>query len=203
MWQELSYPWQRTLELAWESYREGSLPIAAVLVDTQGRIVASGRNRTREASFTNRKMAHAEMDLMLQLVYDEHPDIRRYSFYTSMEPCPMCMGSIVMTDVRRVYMAVRDPWAGCSNMLQLPYVASKKMEVAFVGGSVERAAALLYAHKELEILQERIPEFIQCFQECYPLEFAAAAKLLTAGDLKRLAASGSEMSKVFDLLLQC
>jgi tRNA(adenine34) deaminase len=41
MYDSLSTPWQVCVDLAWEAYCAGSLPIAAVIVDEVGNIVAT------------------------------------------------------------------------------------------------------------------------------------------------------------------
>ena len=48
LWSTLEEPWQVCLTLAWKSYVQGSLPIAAVIVDEQNNVVAQGRNRLRD-----------------------------------------------------------------------------------------------------------------------------------------------------------
>ena len=105
-WENIETPWQLTLELAWESFKNGSLPIAALIVNLEGDVITTGRNQMFEQTIKNRKMAHAEMNALMSLPYEEHPEIRKYTMYTTTEPCPMCMGSIVMSDLRKVKIAL-------------------------------------------------------------------------------------------------
>ncbi len=42
----LPHPWLLCLEEAWESRRQGSIPIGAVVLDAAGKVLARGRNRT-------------------------------------------------------------------------------------------------------------------------------------------------------------
>ena len=44
VWTDLDEIWQRAMTLAWTSFCEGNLPIAAVLTDPEGHIVSEGRN---------------------------------------------------------------------------------------------------------------------------------------------------------------
>jgi tRNA(adenine34) deaminase len=44
MWEDLSIPWKVSFEEAWEAYCSGSLPIGAVLVDSDHNIISRGRN---------------------------------------------------------------------------------------------------------------------------------------------------------------
>jgi len=44
-WDRLSLPWQACLEEAWSAYCASTIPIGAVVVDADGRILSRGRNR--------------------------------------------------------------------------------------------------------------------------------------------------------------
>ena len=45
VWRELEEPWRASLELAWEAYRAGTVPVGAVVAGADGSVVARGRNR--------------------------------------------------------------------------------------------------------------------------------------------------------------
>ncbi|MDO8754494.1 MAG: hypothetical protein Q7J80_11410, partial [Anaerolineales bacterium] len=75
MWDPLALPsqknsrivWQAALEMAWEAYCAGTIPIGAVVADADGRIVARGRNRILDTSAPDRQiyndmLAHAEIN---------------------------------------------------------------------------------------------------------------------------------------------
>jgi len=44
MWDQLEKPWQACFELGWTSFKKGSFPIGAVIVDETGEIIAKGRS---------------------------------------------------------------------------------------------------------------------------------------------------------------
>jgi tRNA(adenine34) deaminase len=73
MWADLPAQRQACLELAWESYRKGSIPIAAVICDRDEIIVSSGRNRSQGApapsgnQIVGGSLAHAEINALLGL----------------------------------------------------------------------------------------------------------------------------------------
>lgn len=52
MYTSLAKPWQVCVDLAWEAYCAGSVPIAAVITNEYGEIVATGRNRLFETEQT-------------------------------------------------------------------------------------------------------------------------------------------------------
>lgn len=116
MWEDLNVPWQEAFALAWESYKKKTIPIGAVIVDEQQNIIARGRNRIFDVESSNclagTDMAHAEMTALLQLKIKKHPNIRSYTLYTTMEPCPMCMGTIFMMHIGKLEYAAKDSFAG-------------------------------------------------------------------------------------------
>lgn len=68
MWENLDKPWQEALEMAWEAYGKGTIPIGCVIVNKQGEIISRGRNRIFDLKSSNPlagcNMAHAEMTAM-------------------------------------------------------------------------------------------------------------------------------------------
>ncbi len=135
MWAQLSFPWQAAIELAWEANCLGSLPIGAVIVDGQGKLVGSGRNRLKEprgygiAYLAGLPLAHAEVNALIALDYQK-VNPRECTLYTTTEPCPMCAGALVMAGVRHVCFASRDPWAGSTGLYATDtYIGSKHVRV--------------------------------------------------------------------------
>ncbi len=108
--------WREPFELAWEAFRAGSRPIGAVLVDAEGAVVASGRNRSQEAiappgQLAGAAIAHAEVNVLAQL-----PSGRRYGDHrllTTLEPCLLCSGALLHAHVGTVVYAAPDSmWRG-------------------------------------------------------------------------------------------
>ncbi|HBG01422.1 MAG TPA: hypothetical protein DDW87_07615, partial [Firmicutes bacterium] len=116
MWRSVDAYWQETLGLAWEAFREGNVPVGSIIVDAEGGIVSRGQNAIFD-SFSNSPLAgtnvaHAEMNALCQLQKGDHGAIRRYTLYTSLEPCPMCFGAAVMMGIRHIRYGARDAIAG-------------------------------------------------------------------------------------------
>jgi len=201
LWQEIETPWQLTLELAWESFKKSSLPIAAIITDTDGNIVCTGRNQIFEQTMKNRKMAHAEMNALMNLPYDEHPNIRKYTMYTTTEPCPMCMGSIVMSDLRKVRIAMADPWAGAVKICEnLPYIASKGIDISFVGGVVEKLVIVLAAYRELELSKGKINPVAERLKQHQPEMFALGESLFNKNTLRECADKNFALCRVLEVI---
>ena len=98
----------------------GERPIGAVIVH-RGQIV--GRGRAEHIGRHNR-LAHAELNALLATatsLYDfPHDD---GVIYTTAEPCEMCLGAIVMSDViNHIVYALADRWINPAPMLDIPHV---------------------------------------------------------------------------------
>ena len=112
----------RCLELAVEGFHAGSFPVGAVLLGTDGQVIAEGRNRMGEPTapegrLRNTALAHAEMDVMAQLRLGDYEDT---ILYTSLEPCLLCQAALTMTHIGEVrYLA---PDSICIGLDRLPEI---------------------------------------------------------------------------------
>jgi tRNA(adenine34) deaminase len=107
----------------------GDLPIGAVVV-CGGVVVGRRRNRIRSEGD---KVRHAEIEALenaRNVRASRHLDC---IVYTTIEPCVMCLGAIVMTDIRHVVFGLPDPARGGSDMFtSIPYV--KRQIHSYLGG---------------------------------------------------------------------
>ena len=70
----------------------------------RGAIVARGRARQREL---HSQLAHAELQALLTGGEALWKRYERTVLFTTMEPCPMCLGATVMADVPHIVFAAR------------------------------------------------------------------------------------------------
>ncbi len=88
----------------------GEVPVGAVLVAPDGRIVARAGNRTRELADPT---AHAEILAIRarcsELGSERLPD---HDLYVTLEPCAMCATAISAARIRRLYYGATDPKSG-------------------------------------------------------------------------------------------
>ncbi len=88
----------------------GEVPVGAVLVDAEGRVLAAAHNRVDSG---NDPTAHAEMLALRQGA--ARLGLKRLDgcdLYVSLEPCPMCAAAIALARLRRVYFGAYDPKGG-------------------------------------------------------------------------------------------
>lgn len=99
------------LSLARLGAARGDVPVGAVAV-VQGRIRAMAFNDIVQ---TNEPLRHAEHLALTKLFQNESRlRIPGVTLYTTLEPCAMCAGAILLARVDRVVMAACDPKRGCT-----------------------------------------------------------------------------------------
>ncbi len=93
----------------------GDVPVGAVVVDADGRLLGRGRN-AREA--IGDPTAHAEL-LALRAAAAAHGQWRLscHTLVTTLEPCTMCAGALVLARVDRLVYGAPDPKAGAAGSL--------------------------------------------------------------------------------------
>jgi tRNA(adenine34) deaminase len=101
---------QHALAEAEAAGARAEVPIGAVIVTADGRLIASAGNRTRELKDPT---AHAEMLAIraacAALGTERLPDC---DLYVTLEPCPMCAAAISFARIRRLYFGASDPKGG-------------------------------------------------------------------------------------------
>lgn len=103
------------LEEALKAYRENEIPIGAVLIDEDGILISREHNRIEQL---NDATAHAEI-LALRAA-SQKLNRRRLSdctLYSTVEPCPMCAGSLILCRVKRLVYGATDSKFGAAESL--------------------------------------------------------------------------------------
>lgn len=179
MWQDLQYEWQVTFEEAWTAFCNGSTPIGGALFDDKGQLVIRDRNRAAENGTINRKISHGEANILRKLNTDERPDYKTMKLYTTMEPCPMCMGTIVMAGIRDVSYASRDTYCGAVHMLKVDaYMNSKNTKCTYVGGMLEMFQITMQSYYEMRYVDlGRSGKVLEDFKNSNPKAVAIAEVL--------------------------
>ena len=196
---ELDNHWQKVFGLGWQSFCEGNLPIAAIIVDDAGNILSEGRNHyITSKRFPNCKVDHAETACIQQLDIVKYPDLQSYTLYTSMEPCPMCIGTIIMSNLKLVRVAAHDAWAGASDIcMKNSYAQKKSVIVEFADDILANIQIAMQGCVELSYNGAE-SEVYKSFMEMYPTGAAAAYKLYNDKTAKALVDKKAPISEVFD-----
>ena len=114
----------------------GELPIGAVLVVDE-EIIARGRARHRQ---TKNQLRHAELNTLLDGGDKLWTDYKRAVLFTSVEPCPLCLGAAVMADVPHIIYALHDKIVYSKVSIETnPYF--RRHIKSYFGGVLEDASA--------------------------------------------------------------
>jgi cytosine/creatinine deaminase len=109
---------RRFLDAAIEEARtglaEGGVPIGAALV-VDGEIIATGRNRRVQLGSVIR---HGETDCMENAGRLRASVYARATMYTTLSPCPMCSGTILLYGIPRVVLGENRTFMGAEDHLR-------------------------------------------------------------------------------------
>jgi tRNA(Arg) A34 adenosine deaminase TadA len=150
--------------IALRSVNSGNYGVGSIMVDSRNEIVALGQNLVFSPTF--RGDLHAEM-VALNHFEEENPQItnlKRFTFYTSLEPCPMCLIRLISSGINRVHYVASDPIGGMVNGITLFPPLWKELsepqlfKTAQCSLELSKAAIeimLINAEELLEILRKR------------------------------------------------
>ena len=198
------------MELVWEAYCDDCLPIAAIITDAEGNILARGRNRIRGKRSTpqgfrsGNRLAHAEVEALNNLDYDS-VDRHTCILYTSTEPCPMCLGTFYMAGLRSLHYASRDPYAGSVNLLgTTPYLSVKNIQIVPPTFSdLENLIMALYVEKELYDLNGDVEGHVvfNAWRQVVPQGVALGERFHQIRIVRKLREAGSSVREAVDALM--
>jgi tRNA(Arg) A34 adenosine deaminase TadA len=129
---DLAAGWRAAFEQAWAAYRVGTMPIGAAIVDAAGAVVAADRNRiydrpeaTPPGRLAGSRLAHAEVNCLLQLPLTPEARFPDHTLLTTTEPCLLCAGAVTMIRVGALHFAAADAVAGSARAITTgtPYLA--------------------------------------------------------------------------------
>ena len=88
------------LKCAETALKEGEVPIGAVVV-LDGKVIARGHNRRTKRQIAT---AHAEIEAIEKACKKlKSWRIPECELYVTLEPCPMCMGAVLNSRIKKVY----------------------------------------------------------------------------------------------------
>lgn len=130
------YYMRQALNEARQAFDMGEVPIGAIVV-CKGRIIARGHNLTETL---NDVTAHAEMQAITaaaNVLGGKY--LTDCILYVTIEPCPMCAGGLLWSQISKIVYGAKDEKKGYS--VFLPSILHSKTEV--VSGVMEDECASL------------------------------------------------------------
>jgi tRNA(adenine34) deaminase len=134
---------QRAIELAKMAEQEGNLPVGAV-ISYNGQAIAEGRSAIWVPKFDATR--HAEMEALRAVPQELWTNSKEMSLYTTLEPCLMCFGAILLHRIGRIVYGSTDNYGGAGPaMANLPIYFNNRLEqTQWVGPSLSDLCDPLY-----------------------------------------------------------
>lgn len=134
---------RRAVRLALAAEARGNLPIGSVIT-LGGEVIAEAGNAVLVPAYHPGR--HAETEALRRVAADLWPRSREMTCYTTLEPCVMCAGALLLHGVGRVVFGSRDAEGGAGVLLShLPrYYAGGAGVPAWVGPALPAVCDELY-----------------------------------------------------------
>jgi len=99
---------------AQKGLQEGGIPIGSVIVH-KGRIIGRGHNRRVQQGST---VLHGEMDAFENAGRQPASVYRKCTLYTTLSPCPMCSGAMLLYGIPKVIVGENTTFQGEEELLR-------------------------------------------------------------------------------------
>lgn len=138
---------KEAIKEAKKSLKEGGIPIGAILVE-DNKIVGRGHNRMIQE---NSPILHGEMDCLQDAGRLEGADYKKSTLYTTLSPCSMCSGAVLLYNISRVVIGENTTLIGPEKLLK-----DKGVEVVVVGMDECREILEKYIDENPEIWEAEL-----------------------------------------------
>jgi tRNA(adenine34) deaminase len=104
----------KSLDQAKKALSAGEFPVGCVMVH-QDKILATGSRKGTAGDFPN-EVEHAEMIALKRLIdLKVNTDKNRIVLFTTLEPCLMCLGALILSGISEIVYAYEDVMGGGTN----------------------------------------------------------------------------------------
>jgi tRNA(adenine34) deaminase len=120
---------------------EGEVPVGCVIVH-EGMVIGKGHNRTEAL---NDPTAHAEiLAITAAANHLETWRLEGCTCYSTLEPCPMCAGALVLARIERLVFGAKDPKFGAvMSLYNIPQDIRLNHQLEVIPGILEDRVAEL------------------------------------------------------------
>ncbi len=105
---------EEAVNQAKKSFLEGGIPIGSVLVHN-GQIIGKGHNRRIQQGSV---ILHGEMDALENAGRQDAAIYQHSVLYTTLSPCPMCTGAILLYGIPKVVIGENKTFLGAEGLLR-------------------------------------------------------------------------------------
>lgn len=138
---------EAAIDEAKKGMSEGGIPVGSVLV-IDGKIVGRGHNKRVQDGST---VLHAEMDCLENAGRIKAEAYRRATLYSTLSPCDMCSGAVLLYGIPRVVIGENQTFCGPES-----YVKSRGVEVVVVDNQECRQLMETFIKNNPELWNEDI-----------------------------------------------
>jgi tRNA(adenine34) deaminase len=125
------YFMQKALEEAQAALAAGEFPVGCVMVHDK-KILASGARKGTTGDYPN-EVDHAEMIALRRLFrLDCKVNMREVTVFSTLEPCLMCFGALMISGIGKLVFAYEDAMGGgthCDTANMTPLYQSTQMKI--------------------------------------------------------------------------
>jgi creatinine deaminase len=133
---------QAAIEEAQQGLSEGGIPIGSVIVH-RGKIIGRGHNRRVQQGSA---VLHGEMDALENAGRQPASVYRESVIYTTLSPCSMCSGAILLYGIPRVVVGEHETFMGEEDLLRSRGV---ELEVVQDATCIRMMREFIQAHPKL------------------------------------------------------
>jgi len=136
---------REALKEARKAGKRGDIPIGAVIVHN-GIIISRGMNgiKTKKSH-----VAHAENTAIFKCASYLQENGRECILYTTVEPCVMCLSTIVLANIRNVVFGIEDKYMNTKTFIQTN---------SYLRTRIHNYVSGILANESIDILQKYTPE---------------------------------------------
>lgn len=113
------------LDEARQGFKEGGIPIGSVVVH-KGKIIGRGHNRRVQKGSV---ILHGEMDALENAGRQSASVYRECVLYTTLSPCPMCSGAILLYGIPKVVIGENQTFMGDEELLRQKGVIVEVLQI--------------------------------------------------------------------------
>ena len=123
----------KALEAAKQAEQRGEVPVGAVILDGEGKLIAIAANAKEQNCDPT---AHAEILAIQQACkIRQNWHLNDCTLYVTLEPCPICAGAIVHSRIKLLVYGADDPKTGAiQTVLNIPHSAASNHRLAVLAG---------------------------------------------------------------------
>ena len=133
---------EAAIEEARKGLEEGGIPIGSVIVH-EGKIIGRGHNKRVQKGSA---VLHGEMDALENTGRQPASVYRQCVLYTTLSPCSMCSGAILLYNIPKVIIGENKTFLGEEELLKSHGV---KIEVLQNPDCIDLMAEFIFSHPDL------------------------------------------------------